>query len=198
MGAPESSGRSSLVVGVISDTHGHLYSDVKELLRGVDHIVHAGDICSVSLLTELRGIAPVTAVRGNCDVGAWAEALPARAEVRLGGVRILVVHVGGRMGGRYRGIEAARQEPDSDAPHVVISGHSHQPMIEERDDVLFLNPGSAGPRRWGRPRTMAYLRITPAQESHGGADSAGQGGKGGEHCEDCAAHFSAEIVVLEG
>jgi putative phosphoesterase len=146
--------RAELVVGVISDTHNHLYPEVKELLRGVDHIIHAGDICVPGLLAELRGVAPLTAVRGNCDVGAWADALPTRAEVELGGARILVGHIGSRLRE-----DAGSRDPDRGGLDVVVFGHSHQPLVESKNDVLYLNPGSAGPRRYGRPRTMAFLRI---------------------------------------
>jgi putative phosphoesterase len=159
-----------LVVGVISDTHGHLYPEVKELLAGVDHIIHAGDVCTPSLLSELRAIAPLTVVRGNCDAGPWADAIPVRAELELGGARILIGHIGGRLRE-----EAASRGSGRGGVDVVISGHSHQALVEQKDGVLYVNPGSAGPRRYGRPRTMAFLRIAP--------DSA---------------EASANIVVVEG
>lgn len=160
--ASASSPGSALVVGVLSDTHGHLYPRVKQLLEGADHIIHAGDIGSAHVLAELRTIAPVTAVRGNCDDGAWAQSLSARAEVELEGARILVGHVAGRL----------RDEVTARAPEagpagrsggfaVVISGHSHLASVEKRGGVLYLNPGSAGPRRFGRPRTVARLEIRP-------------------------------------
>ncbi len=170
-----------LVIGVISDTHNHLYPEVKELLSGVDHIVHAGDVCSAGLLTQLGGIAPLTVVRGNCDAGPWADALPTRAEVELGGARILVGHVGGRLRD-----EVASLGSGASAPDVVVFGHSHQPLMEERDGVLFLNPGSAGPRRYGRPRTMAFLRI--ALEDGDGPVAAAR----------APARVAAQIVVVEG
>jgi putative phosphoesterase len=135
------------VIGVISDTHGHLYPEIARLLEGVDYIIHAGDVGSAEVLEALRSIAPLVAVRGNCDVQAWATALPPRAEVELAGVRIAVAHM------------APRPQVPSGAATVVISGHSHIAALEQRGDVLYLNPGSAGPRRFGRPRTIARLEI---------------------------------------
>lgn len=160
---------ADLVVGVISDTHDHLYPEVKQLLEGVDHILHAGDVCSPGVLAELRQIAPVRAVRGNCDAGAWAESLPGRDEFGLGAARIAMIH----MGGRLREL-VAHNDPSSAAWDVIVFGHSHQALVELKNGVLVLNPGSAGPRRYGRPRTMAFLRIS----------ATGQ--------------VSADIVVIEG
>jgi uncharacterized protein len=153
-----------LTVGVLSDTHGHVYSRVKQLLEGVDHIIHAGDVCSPEVLTELRAIAPVTAVRGNCDNEAWAAALPHRAEIELAGVRFSVTHVGGR---RPAGSASAAPEtlpapetvPAPVALEVVVTGHTHLAAVEQRGQVVHLNPGSAGPRRFGRPRTLARVAI---------------------------------------
>jgi putative phosphoesterase len=135
-----------ILVGVISDTHGQLSPRVKTLLQGSDHIVHAGDIGSERVLEELRAIAPVTAVRGNCDLEAWSKALPVRAELELGGVHIMVGHIA-------TGLRVA--------PHfqVVITGHSHMAALEWRGGILHLNPGSAGPQRFGRPRSVARLVI---------------------------------------
>jgi putative phosphoesterase len=161
-------GRDTLI-GVLSDTHDHLYPSVKELLAGVDHIIHAGDVCCPGLLSELRGIAPLTVVRGNCDAGAWAESLPGRADLEVAGLQIAVAHIGGRLRE-----EAARRGPGPQGVDIVVFGHSHQSLIESKNGVLFLNPGSAGPCRYGRPRTMAFLRINPVREA------------------------SASIVVLEG
>ena len=175
--------RDALLIGVISDTHGHLYPQVKQALAGVDHIIHAGDVGMPELLAELRTIAPVTAARGNCDIGAWADPLPVRAELELGGARIMVGHIGGRL----REEAVARRNSGRASADVVIFGHSHQALVERKDGVLYLNPGSAGPRRYGRPRTMAFLRITPATPRRT-APTAGA----------IAAEASAEIIVLEG
>ena len=174
-GAPQTA--PALVVGVVSDTHDHLYPEVKELLNGVDHIIHAGDVCNPQLLTELRDIAPLTVVRGNCDMGRWADSLSARAKVELGGLQIIVGHVVGRLRE-----EVARRGTGAADTDVVVFGHSHQALVERKDGVLYLNPGSAGPRRYGRPRTMAFLKIepTPAGEGHRSARAA------------------ADIVVVEG
>ncbi len=147
-GSPGAQLAPCLVVGVISDTHGHLYPRVAQLLKGVDHIVHAGDVGSREVLTALRSIAPVVAVRGNCDLGSWADALPLRAEVELAGVSIVVGHMASRPLA-----ESGRQ------PIVVVSGHSHVASLERRDEVVYVNPGSAGPRRFGRPRTIVLLEI---------------------------------------
>jgi putative phosphoesterase len=142
-----------ITVGVLSDTHGHLYPQVSRLLQGVDHIIHAGDIGSPHVLTGLRAIAPVTAVRGNCDHYDWAATLPTEAEVEMAGVRILVGHIAGHLR------ETLARKPGF---RVAVTGHTHRAASEERDSVLHLNPGSAGPERFGHPRTMALLHITPA------------------------------------
>ncbi|MFH0916654.1 MAG: metallophosphoesterase family protein [bacterium] len=165
----------TIIVGVLSDTHGYLYPPVKRLLEGVDHIIHAGDVGSARVLAELRTLAPVTAVRGNCDAEVWAQSLPARAEVDLGEARILVGHVAGRL----------RAEAGDGGFAVVISGHSHLASYEERDGVLYLNPGSAGPRRFGRPRTVARLEIRPRR----GAEAKKEAGSG--------PHISATILTAE-
>jgi putative phosphoesterase len=143
----------SITVGVLSDTHGHLYPQVVKLLVGVDHIIHAGDIGSPQVLAALRAIAQVTAVRGNCDHYEWAVSLPAEAEVELAGVRILVGHIAGRLNETRQGFR------------VVVTGHTHRMESVEREGVLYLNPGSAGPARFGHPRTMARLRLTPPARS---------------------------------
>lgn len=138
----------TLTVGVLSDTHGHLYPRVVQLLQGVDHIVHAGDVGTPEVLTGLRAIAPVTAVRGNCDHEAWAAGLPVQTEVEIGGVRIVVAHISPRVG-----------PGDDRTPVVLVSGHSHLAAMDQRGGALLLNPGSAGPRRFGRPRTIARLEV---------------------------------------
>ena len=153
-GAAGSDHIARIVVGVISDTHGHLYPEVVERLKGVDHIIHAGDVGSWEVLRALRAIAPVTAVRGNVDLGGWADSLPSRVEVELGGVRVVVGHVAPRADGAC----VAGQ------PVIVVAGHSHIADRQMRGGVLFINPGSAGPRRFGRPRTMMRMEILPPRE----------------------------------
>ncbi len=141
-----------MLVGVLSDTHGHLYPRVLQLLQGVDHIIHAGDVGSPTVLAGLRAVAPVTAVRGNCDLESWAATLPVEAEVELAGVRIAVRHIlGGLRNATHLGCR------------VVVTGHTHRMESLESNGVLYLNPGSAGPERFGHARTMALLRITAAQ-----------------------------------
>ena len=136
-------------IGVISDTHGLLRPEAQAQLRGVHHIVHAGDIGSDAILTALRAIAPVTAVRGNNDRGEWARALPHSATLEIEGRRIHVVHDVSELA-----IDAAHA-----GVAVVIAGHSHKPAMIEREGVLYLNPGSAGPRRFKLPIAIATLRV---------------------------------------
>jgi putative phosphoesterase len=133
----------------VSDTHGLLRPEVRSFLRGSDHIVHAGDICDPAILEELAAMAPVTAVRGNCDQGSWAGRLRETESLQVGGCLIHVIH------------SLARLCLEATPPgiRVVVSGHSHQPMIEERDGVLFVNPGSAGPRRFSLPVSVGELVI---------------------------------------
>jgi uncharacterized protein len=140
--------RDTVDVGVISDTHGLLRPEACRALRGVARIIHAGDVGSAEVLDGLRAIAPVTAVRGNNDRGPWARALPARATLDVAGVRILVVH----------DVHVLRDVARLGVA-LVIAGHSHRPMIEARGGVLFLNPGSAGPRRFTLPVSVARLRV---------------------------------------
>jgi len=141
-----------LRVGLISDTHGLLRPEASAFLRGSNHIIHGGDIGSVSVLEELSSIAPLTAVRGNNDKGLWAEALPETALVKFEGALVYVIH------------DVARLDVDAQAAgiSVVVSGHSHQPKTQERNGVLFVNPGSAGPRRFRLPIAVAELSITGA------------------------------------
>ena len=140
-------------VGLISDTHGLLRPEALAALHGSDRIIHAGDIGNAEVLETLRGIAPVTAVRGNNDFGAWAEAIPERAEITQGDVRLLVLHDLADLG-EVRGYAA------------VVSGHSHHPKAERRGGVLFINPGSAGPRRFKLPISVARLTIAGGAIEH--------------------------------
>jgi len=136
-------------VGLISDTHGLLREPVLDFLRGSDLILHAGDICDAQVLQRLGEIAPVTAVRGNNDWGPWADRLGDAELITVEGVAIFVVHDLAHLP-RHARARAAR---------VVVSGHSHKPLAQERDGVLFVNPGSAGPRRFKLPIAAGELRI---------------------------------------
>lgn len=136
-------------IGVISDTHGLLRPEAEERLAGVDHIVHAGDIGAPSILPRLAGIAPLTAIRGNVDTAAWAGALPEETVVTLAGRSILVLHEIGRLAA----------DPADAGVDAVIFGHSHRPKVETIRGVLYLNPGSAGHRRFKLPVTLALLEI---------------------------------------
>jgi uncharacterized protein len=140
--------RAETLVGVISDTHGLLRPQVVAALRGVDLIVHAGDVGRPEVLEELRRLAPTHAVRGNVDTEAWAAGLPATLTVEVGAVRLLILH------------DIADLDPAAAGFAAVIFGHSHKPAIETRNGVLYLNPGSAGPRRFRLPVTLVRLRVS--------------------------------------
>jgi hypothetical protein len=137
------------VVGVISDTHGLLRPEAIMELRGSDLIIHAGDVGAPEILDRLRKIATVVAVRGNADRGAWAKALPIAEAVRVAEMDLYVLH----------DVSELDLDPRAGGFHAVISGHSHQPRIEHRDGVLFLNPGSAGPRRFDLPVCVARIHV---------------------------------------
>jgi putative phosphoesterase len=138
-------------IGVISDTHGLMRPEALAALKGAAWIIHAGDIGSVEVLQALQEIAPVTAVRGNNDKGAWADALPETTVVEVGAGSIYVLH----------DVKSLGRRPQLAGFRAVIAGHSHRPQLEERDGVLFLNPGSAGPRRFKLPVSVARLHIQP-------------------------------------
>lgn len=140
--------RNVVDIGVISDTHALLRPEAMAALAGVVHVVHAGDVGDVAVLEALERIAPVTAVRGNNDHGPWADRLPERTRVTIAETRLLVVHDARDIAG-----EAL------DGVDVVVCGHSHRPLVEHRDGVLHVNPGSAGPRRFRLPIALARLGI---------------------------------------
>jgi len=146
-------GGSPLIVGLISDTHGLLRPAALEALAGTDHILHAGDIGRLEILNELRHLAPVTAVRGNVDRGKWAAALPDTTWLELAGIGFGLLH-------DITGL-ALRDCPEG--VNVVVYGHSHVPLVEQRDGLLYVNPGSAGPRRFKLPVSLARLHIQNAQ-----------------------------------
>ena len=136
-------------IGVISDTHGLLRPEVAEALRGVAHILHAGDVGAPEVLEELRTIAPVTAVRGNVDGDEWASALPVNEVVEIEGISIYVLHI----------LDELDLKPEAAGFEVVVYGHSHKPSSEAKNGVLYFNPGSAGPRRFKLPVTVGRLVI---------------------------------------
>jgi putative phosphoesterase len=143
------SGSRSVSVGVISDTHGLLRPEALSALAGSRHIVHAGDIGDPAVLAALARIAPVTAVRGNNDKGPWAAKLAETELVEIAGMRIYVIH----------DLAQLAIDPAASGVHVVIAGHSHRPLHRVERGVLYLNPGSAGPRRFKLPVTVARLAL---------------------------------------
>ena len=136
-------------VGVISDTHGLLRSEALAALAGSDLVVHAGDVGSPEVLRGLESVAPVVAVRGNNDHGPWATQLAERKIIRAGECLIYLLHDVGDLD----------RDPAAEGWAAVIAGHSHRPSIEERSGVLFVNPGSAGPRRFRLPVSVATLEV---------------------------------------
>ena len=143
--------RNAARVGLISDTHGLLRPEALRFLRGAAHIVHAGDIGKPEILDELRVLAPLTAVRGNNDRGRWASRVRSHAVLKVGRVSIYVLH------------NLAELDVDPAGKYdVVVSGHSHKPVLQERDGVLYVNPGSAGPRRFTLPIALGELEICGA------------------------------------
>jgi len=136
-------------IGVISDTHGVIRPQALAALAGSDMILHAGDVGAPSVLAALRTIAPVVAVRGNNDAGPWAARLAATKTIRAEGACLYLLH----------DVKALDVDPVARGIRVVVSGHSHRPKAETRDGVLYLNPGSAGPRRFRLPVSVAHLRI---------------------------------------
>jgi putative phosphoesterase len=143
----------SIKVGLISDTHGLLRPQALEALQGCDYLIHSGDIGKPEILDALKLIAPLTVVRGNNDTDdAWACDVPHEAVLRLGDVAIYTTH-----------ILADVPKPLPDGVRVVVTGHSHRPVQQMRDGVLFINPGSAGPRRFKLPITVGMLHVDGAE-----------------------------------
>jgi len=137
------------LVGLISDTHGVMRPEALAALRGVSHILHAGDIGSVEVLDQLRAIAPVTAVRGNNDTQPWATAIAEREVFQCEGHAIYMLH----------DLKELDLDPATSGVAAVITGHSHKPVIANKDGVVFVNPGSAGPRRFKLPVTVGLLEV---------------------------------------
>jgi uncharacterized protein len=145
--------RKEISVGVISDTHGLLRPQAIGALKGSDLIIHAGDVGTPDVIEALRAIAPAFIVRGNVDTGSWAARLPITELVEVGGLLIHVLH----------DIAQLDFDPADAGFSAVVFGHSHQPSIDTRNGVLFLNPGSAGPRRFKLPVTVARIRAAEEQ-----------------------------------
>lgn len=143
------SAASTMKIGIISDTHGLLRPEAVERLAGVHYIIHAGDIGGPEVISELRRIAPTTAIRGNIDRGEWASEYPHTALVKLGCRSIYVLH----------NLKELDLDPSAAGIEIVVSGHSHCPKIETVSGVLYINPGSAGPRRFSLPIALATLEL---------------------------------------
>jgi putative phosphoesterase len=143
---------TSVRVGLISDTHALLRPEAVDFLRGSDLIVHGGDICDPAILTALAAIAPLVAVRGNNDHGAWAEQLRESELFQVGGAFVYAIH----------DVAAIDIDPRAAGVQVVVSGHSHRPSVRRDDGVLYVNPGSAGPRRFKLPISVGELTIDGA------------------------------------
>jgi putative phosphoesterase len=138
------------MIGLISDTHGLIRPEALNALRGSDFIIHAGDIGRPDVLGHLMALAPVFAVRGNVDNGVWAASLPETENLTIGGHRVLVLHA----------LSDLAVNPESNGIAAIIHGHTHQPLVEEKGGVLYVNPGSAGPRRFRLPVTVGTLHVT--------------------------------------
>jgi putative phosphoesterase len=144
-----------MLIGVISDTHGLLRPEAVAALRGVEHILHAGDVGDSAILDALREIAPVTAIRGNVDVSGACAELPATDVAELGGRLFYLVH-------SVRDLDI---NPAAAGVAMVVSGHSHKALVEVRDGVVFFNPGSAGPRRFSLPVTVGFVTVEDGVEA---------------------------------
>jgi putative phosphoesterase len=143
----------SYSIGILSDTHGLIRPEALAALRGCELIVHAGDIGRPEVLDALRRLAPVAAIRGNVDRGAWAKDLPERETVRIDGLNLYVLH----------NLKDLAFDPRAAGFRAVISGHSHRPKLEEKYGVLYFNPGSAGPRRFKLPITVGRLLFADGE-----------------------------------
>ncbi len=140
-------------IGLISDTHGLLRPEALAALQGCAQIIHAGDIGKPQVLDGLRATAPLEAIRGNIDTAEWAQVLPERLDLRIGGLTLHVLH----------DLKQLDIDPLAAGVDVVIAGHSHKPKVERRDGVLYVNPGSAGPRRFSLPISLALLELNDGQ-----------------------------------
>ena len=141
----------AFTIGIISDTHGLLRPEALRVLAHVDHIIHGGDIGDPEIIAALRKIAPVTAIRGNVDIGEWATEFAETECVRLAGRLFYVLH----------DLNTLQVDPVAEGIDVIVSGHSHVPQMNTVDGLLYVNPGSAGRRRFKLPITLASLEVTP-------------------------------------
>jgi uncharacterized protein len=144
-----------MLIGVISDTHGLLRPEALAALRGVEHILHAGDVGDIAILDALRKIAPVTAIRGNVDTSGACAELPATDVVELGGSLFYLMH----------SVHDLDINPKAAGVAMVVSGHSHKAKVEVKDGVVYFNPGSAGPRRFSLPITVGFVTVEDGVEA---------------------------------
>jgi hypothetical protein len=144
-----------MLIGVISDTHGLLRPQAVTALRGVEHILHAGDVGNIAILDALRKIAPVTAIRGNVDISGACAELPATDVVELGSRLFYLVH----------SLHDLDINPAAAGVAMVVSGHSHKALVEVRGGVIYFNPGSAGPRRFSLPVTVGFVTVDDGVEA---------------------------------
>ena len=138
-------------IGVVSDTHGRYDPVLDDLFGGAAGIVHAGDVGGLDILERLGALAPLIAVAGNTDLPSWGDTLPWETEAEVAGLRVIVCHIGASLMGKH--------DPVAEGFDLVVSGHSHKAAVEWRGGTLFLNPGSAGPPRFGQPRTAALVDV---------------------------------------
>jgi putative phosphoesterase len=136
-------------IGLVSDTHGLVRPEALAALKGSEVIIHAGDIGKAEVLDSFASIAPVVAIKGNNDRDLWAKKIPDVLNLEINGVKIRVIH----------NLKELETHPAHDGIRIIVSGHSHKPCVVERDGILFINPGSAGPRRFKLPVAVAKLRI---------------------------------------
>jgi uncharacterized protein len=145
----QTSSKTMKMLGLISDTHGLLREEAVHALRGSDLILHAGDVGAPEILESLKSVAPVIAVRGNVDTDQWGQTLPLTEVIQIGSVMIYMIHI----------LQDLDINPGAAGFHIVVNGHSHKPGQTEKDGVLYINPGSAGPRRFYLPVTVARLDL---------------------------------------
>src|SRR5882724_4104874 len=147
--------KNTLRVALLSDTHGLMRAEARTFAVGCDYIIHGGDIGSAQILDELAAVAPLFAVRGNNDTQEWAAHLPETEMIRIGGAFVYVIH----------DLSQLDIEPHAAGVQVIVSGHSHKPLVEERDGILYVNPGSCGPRRFKLPISVGELIVAGTQVS---------------------------------